>query len=353
MNQPPSRPPLRGIPHFPDFARAQVAKGRPPGTPPGAPGAPRLPQLPAPPYSPPIAPLAPASAPQQIQGLSDATADYESALQPTRFNPGVMDKAITVYTFTRRWRAVDVFINVDPGIPIGPRPAIAAVPGDAAISVQVWAIDRGVRTLVATGRYGAMDQAVAAAGLGAGSVAVSNKRLVAYRGPAEKFEVTAYANWSILAGFQVSVAVIGTDQAVPVDGDDDVGVISSSNDNSFGTLQPADGSGISARVAPDNAASAFVDTVGDDNSPIELVWIYAATSVALRWIQVFAAPAGVGPAGRPVASFGPIGLGLTQAIRMPKGFRFHGTGFQLIWSSTATTHTATGAEDSGAVAWYR
>ena len=99
---------------------------------------PRLPQLPGGAYAPPAAVIAP-PAPPVILGSSD-TSEAVTAVIPWPIN-----KEVSVFKSSRRWRACDVYVEIPP--------ALGAL-GPFTVTAFVWAFSRTAgRSIVASGRF--------------------------------------------------------------------------------------------------------------------------------------------------------------------------------------------------------
>lgn len=154
---------------------------------------PRLPAMPVEPFSPVIAvPAAPP--PPTFDGRA---VDYETG-QARIINWPLATETL-VYTTRKRWRACDVYVSVVQLAPSALAPFI--------VSVFVYAIVVGQRTLVASGRLPFSNVGTA--------LLPQNVWACAARAGAEKFEVTVRADGADMQGKMGIVAtVIATDEAV-------------------------------------------------------------------------------------------------------------------------------------------
>lgn len=252
---------------------------------------------------------------------------------------GTMLAAAHVYTTRGEWSSVDVFLSVDPTLSIGPRfPQQVG----AAISVQLWAITDSTRVLVATGRYGHLDSI----GVHGGAVRSKSKHMISYRGGRARFELTYFINWPLVLlppVKRLDFGLVASDAPTP--GDPNAGLLCTGDvlDTRVGVLL---GDHYMLPDTPDQAPGP------NDASPLELVRVVAASAVPGLWLQVHGSTAPAAPYDRPVASF-PVSIAGRGVFDMPRGFRFSGTGFGLLFSSTAATYTAVAAGDFGVEGWYR
>jgi len=134
----------------------------------------RLPTLPRemlPPLSPAVSPPLPQQPP--VLGVSS---DYEAKTVPVTCTRG---QEVSVYITSRRWRACDVFVEIPE--------TVAQV---FTLSIFVYAIAQGSRTLVASGRL-VFNSATPSL--------EPRKWIVAARTVAERYEVTARVDYSTIA----------------------------------------------------------------------------------------------------------------------------------------------------------
>jgi hypothetical protein len=196
---------------------SRVSSGRPPGTPPYGP-APRLPTVPIVPYEPPLAP-APPPLEEAVLGVAGSiesqTVDFEYG--------GATGVETSLYVTKRRWRACDVFVDVPPN----------QMPASGCLTILVYAIWQGSRTLVASGRYGDFDVS--------GILKVTAPRwVVAARASAERFEIAAFFSTSVAAtdGVVAKITVVATDEAVEPPSLLGLWPLGQGNNTSLGALVP-------------------------------------------------------------------------------------------------------------------
>ncbi len=215
-------------------------------------------------YTPPVAP-----APNVPDG--EIGVDSESTLVSVNLPDS---STVPVYATQRRWRALDVYVDT----------VAATIGAIATLSVGVFAIVRGMRVLVASGRTRA----------GAGSTNQRPMRICSVRSAvAERFEVVLeYDDIPASSSEEVSFAVIATDEALPDDDSSDGVVPLSVISNNLQTLATQSLS----------AQSSF---------RYQLVGLSATALVASRWLHVHDKLSG-SPAGlAPVYSFGLPSVGST------------------------------------------
>ena len=257
----------------------------------------------------------------------DGQAPYESSTATFRcieINNPLNGPPSAVYSTTRRWRAIDVWISTD---------YFNTLDTDF-LTVQVFAVTQGVRSLVASGRTRATTQDV-------GGVLICSVRQ-----EADRFDVTigrvggpAGAN---SATQQATVTVVASDESDSI------------ADNFIGAITPLPG-------GPTGFASFFTLARG---CPPELLALYGANTVAAgagsnRYLQVFdgATTPGNGttallsvlvPAGE-TRFIDAAGLGIVT----PRGGRRFRTGLVVATSTTPATLTLTGGAELIFNYWFR
>lgn len=241
----------------------------------------------------------PQAAPRQSPDgvLSDREAVLREMQLPNVSGAGSIQE-IPVYSTVRRWRGCDVYVDAS---------QVSLAAGQF-ISVGIYAVARGVRQLVASGR----------------SRGSSGRLASVRRAIAERFDVTVAFNGVTTGSDRVQVAVVAADEALP-DPDPLEGRISLTND---GLLESA-------------AASLTVQTP----IPFELVALNAAANVGANLflnVHGVTAPAGLAP----VFSFGNIqALGDTLHVDSPilRAQRFSPITVAVSSSAAATVLAAAGA----------
>lgn len=219
-----------------------------------------------------------------------------------------------VYTTTKRWKGCDVWINVGDLVIPGPQVVHA-------LTVALFAIVQGVRTLVATGRY-SREESVQG---------LKTKQMIRYRGGiAEKFEVQFGIN--VLTASPATIvqfAIMATDEALSV-GEAEV--------EEAGTILIA------------GLANGFAQA-DTDVAPLELRGVVASSAVALvagtpRWLHVHDLATGGNPdTHAPLFSWSLTSGGGTFFARPTVTHRFT-SGIMAVISSTAAVTTSIGVEDS-------
>ncbi len=146
-------------------------------------------------YNPPLVANPPPLPPVVNDGVGD---DYESAFRDVKANnvpTGTSGGVLTVYTTQRRWQAVDVYIATN-------HQAASVI---SWITVGIYAVTRGIRSLVASGRV-----------RGAGVLTTASfVRAATARVQADKFEI-ALSRTGLPqdpANMLVQVAVVASDEA--------------------------------------------------------------------------------------------------------------------------------------------
>lgn len=170
---------------------------------------PRLPGLPFAGYEPPdTLPTAPERVAQQLEQDKGQEAYVNTFLVPSIAGANSVPKEYSVYKTFAPWRACDVYVSTE------------APPGGFAfagtLSVFVYALVGGTRTLVASGRYEA-----------GGPGPFRTRWLAAARSVAQRFEVTVvYTQPTVIAASVISatVAVVASNDATEVPDDLGVGV---------------------------------------------------------------------------------------------------------------------------------
>jgi hypothetical protein len=121
--------------------------------------------------------------------------------------PWPRSKQVSVYTTQRRWRAIDVYVQTSEA-----NPAAGIIGGQSAVSgnlltVFVYAINRGMRTVIASGRRYIYDDA---------NVPPWPLHIAAARALAERFEVVTHLRQAAAAGNlagTISVSVLASDES--------------------------------------------------------------------------------------------------------------------------------------------
>lgn len=308
----------------PPLVARSFARG--PADPPAPNVAPRMPSLPSSlVYSPPAAEVARILDTQAAGAGADAAEagePYEAYTQTVGV-PRLVESS--VYTTARRWRAIDVYASFGEG----------RQPG-AVLTVRVYAVMKGARVLVASGRIGPESTVDPITLL----VETKSRWVAGARASASFYEVTLYGGpaASITLTDQVQVSIVATDQAVELP-------------NGLG------GDAFSPTMVAGGALD--LNVIGDDAWPdAELLWATYAVDEALgaasRYLQVF------DQAAAPVLGDVPILSweihsghgGVAGVIPWPAApcYRFRKAGW-LRASSTFSTLTA--AADVALNAWVR
>ena len=276
----------------------------------------RLPGVPAPPYDPPIEPPT-ADAPMASTGSLNGIENYESALKKIPF-PSLNE--FPVYTTQRRWRAIDVYLNA--------LSAGAVMDNEARLSFAIYAIARGIRSIVAKGTVAQIQQEPVLWVAGA-------------RVQAERFEVTVtgptFTNVNDPSNY-LQISVVASDEA------DD--------------LPPW--VGLAELGAPrgeiqNGSKSTQNFFVGAPPMRLERVQaVNGAAANAPAYIQIFeydnAAAMGVPMAVYALAQKGAAGSSVFLGPEDLPAWWFE-TGIAVVASSTPLTYTA--MADVGIQAWYR
>lgn len=290
-----------------------------------APANARLPMVPAGinPYVGPVVPPDPSAAAVPVQGVGDDFEAWQGIITLGANVDGIAAQ-VPIYTTGKRWRGIDVFVAVPP-IPAMDLPA-GFGPNEAAIGIQLYAWVQGQLTLVATGRFSALDQ-----------VAANPKRVIAYRGPAQKFEVRM-SGQSLPDNFATTVSLVACDECVePSEGDQaEVGVM------------PAFINGTTKQ--PMIAAGLAVQTLTIDDFPLEIVGVDVVSGeVAALWFQVLASNDPIFSLPMNAAAGAARGIWWSPAFRT---YRANDWTFGV--STTAATFTsAANGLDAGFQVWLR
>jgi hypothetical protein len=224
-------------------------------------------------------------------------------------NPGLPGE-LSVYKTQAAWRACDVYAALVP--PSG------GFTSGCLLSVFVYAVSRGSRTLVATGRQfveGTID-------------AVPMRWVAAARSIAERFEVTVMCTQNEAAvAFvgQIALSVVATDEAV--EPPPWVGLDTAQHVYLFGSNTPS-------RMSPLNVNS-------QAPAHVEIVRFAAVNHVAAdRYLMLFDTLTGANPANgaRPIMVWG-LGATLGAGIAEELGYRAQLGVPQLLMSSTYNTLT--------------
>lgn len=206
-----------------------------------------------------------------------------------------------IYTTSKAWKAIDVYLSTTNQVPF-----------NGVFTVRVYAVlPAGIRTLIATGRYGRFSQAVAAVAPPQGAAWVC-----AARAQASTFEVTLeFRTTPGVAPQQVAIALCASDEA----------------------LTPPAWVGVLRLAANvDNALSTF----GQVPSP-ELIMVQGAVNqgvAAARWLHVHDRGTAV-LAGLPPAFCFALGSAPGQGGTWPMSFRGVSSRLDVVCSSTADVTT--------------
>lgn len=168
------------------------------------------------------------------------------------------------YVTKQPWRGLDVYLDTT---------ATTFNSNTSFVSVGIYAVVRGIRTLVATGRFRALGPLIGAPA-----------RVASVRLPmAERFEVTiAYDETPTATNIPVTVVAMASDEALPLPGDYD-GVIPMHRTKQ---MQPGPSLGMASIL------------------PLQLVGVHATATVAARWLQVHNVLFSTVSGRRPLLSFG-------------------------------------------------
>lgn len=304
--------------YYPNVMKTALRVGRPaslaqrPGLyPPGAAPLdppPRLPEMPIAAYAPPLTPFTEAPAPP----ANNITDDYEAYRAVVALPADGVER--TIYTFQRFWRAADVYIQV----PF----SVGALLTPLSITVRVYARVQGIRTLIASGRFGPD---------GAGQ-----RWVCAARGAAERYEVTIHQPLG-LVGQEVGVSLVGTNEAPEPP-------------EYIGSVPLACGAGQAPILTSTGELS--VQAATPDIQPVFL----QATKVSAGgpfWLQIHDTIAPIAPGALPVFSFGflaaNIGATIKEQLVQPFGSKRFDTGIGVGISTSAVAFASAGA--GGDVAW--
>ena len=161
----------------------------------GAPPSEALPPVPA--FEPNVIAVAPPLPAIVADGVGD---DYESALRTFEIREipvSGLDGPLSVYATQKRWRAVDVYIAT----------TAAGAGGTPYLEIGIFAIAKGVRSLVATGRM-------------RGDAAGVFRRIAAARVVADRFEVVIQKTAAMATPLApVQIAIVASDEANEPDTD--------------------------------------------------------------------------------------------------------------------------------------
>lgn len=229
--------------------------------------------------------------------------------------PLLLSKEVPVYTFTRQWRACDVYIQ-DTNL---------LLPG-MVLSIRVYAVgtSQGAPTLVASGRVGLFSIAAA----GAGQVIRVPLWIAAARSQAQHFQVTFQVEATTVAALPASSAQFSTITCVGT--------------NEANDVPPLLGA---CRLGPTATATTWTTALD-----AELLMVQAVIGEAIvtpRYLHVHERSGAIAGL-RPMYCF-PLGAGAMVeggggwggTFWFPPGLRPYGVGFyQVCVSSTANTTTA-------------
>lgn len=232
-----------------------------------------------------------------------------------------------VYTTSKRWRGIDVYLSLNGFFDWGVGASATSV-----IVVVLFATIQGVRTPVATGRYGFQDLANG----------MLSKHMISYRGSvAERFEVQFGIN-TVPADPTTAIQFV-------IDASDEAVSVGRSETEDVGTYYvKVPGANKLAFVA---LASFAAQQVPLTLQSIDAVSAVALTAATPRWVHVYDSNAlGGYPTGQvPLFAYSLTDGGKLVDASMLSQHRFQSGAFVVI-SSTATTSTALGgAEDTGIV----
>lgn len=178
---------------------------------------------------------------------------------------------MAVYATKARWKAIDVY-GLTNFAPVGD-------PSQAFISIGIYAVARGLRTLVATGR------------MRGGTLGLPGQRIASARCVCDRFEVVAQRTNIVMAdptGMKVSLSVIASDHGDSESGESTEGLGSPTPGN--GGVIPVDVSGAPTLLT---LATPKAITVNQGQLPLQPYAIHAVnTSAAVRYIQIAASAAG-------------------------------------------------------------
>lgn len=247
----------------------------------------------------------------------------------------VAAKEIYLGSTSRTWKACDVYVNVPSGILSG------------ILSIWIYAVAKGVRTLVASGHW---------VELGGG--AQEPRWIAAARAECEKFDVTYSISGQITVGVKPNlpfdVAIVASDRAnEPPSWLGAVGVPPGAAIPGAVPQIAWSGTPIGFGVGLDPLTPANVA------HPIELLGVHAISSDAIagkRFVQIFDKKAAPANGDFPVMSFGLAAPGTSLLERFDGGQR--GYRFQLgLWIAASTTAEAltlvAGPNDTGLLGWWR
>lgn len=237
---------------------------------------------------------------------------------------------MSVYATKSRWKAIDVYGLTD-FAPVGN-------PSQAFITIGIYAIARGLRSLVASGR------------IRGGTLGLPAQRIASARCVCDRFEVVAQRTNIVMANpaaMKVSLSVIASDHADTESGETTEGL--GANQPGNGGIIPVDVSGAPTLLT---LATPKAITVNQGQIPLQPYAIHAVnTSAALRYIQI----SDVG-GGTTLASFAiPPGESLIvtdpRLLRRFMSLQFAGNTIAFRQSSTPIANTA--SADVNFAAWVR
>lgn len=269
-----------------------------------------LPNFPV--YDPPIA-AAVKPPPLVTDGVGDG---YESASRTILCTdiPLFSDApAMPVYATQRRWRAIDVYISTD----------FAGAAGTAFLSLAIFAISRGVRTLVAQGR----------------TRATPGHRVMTARAVCDRFEVVVQRNAAPTATTQfATITVVASDESEFSPQDEwQIGSIAQSSDD--------------ATMSPSSNLIVVEGAIRPVLTAIHAININAAD----RWLMVFdSTSSGAALNGlAPVFQFYVPANGDGQVLFESSIFRFRPFVNALSVGASSTPGTMTFAIDVYRNVWFR
>lgn len=240
------------------------------------------------------------------------TADHESCLVDV---PCPNSARVPVYTTTKRWKAIDVYLA---------QPTFALGAG-ATIRVHVYAVTEGVRTLVGTGCYRDVPTVTDD----------PSQWLVAVRQAADRYDVELSYNDLPTDGARIQLAVVASDEA------QDSPLV-------LGAMAVGSTTNLISSVNATAILAPF--------DPLELVGLTAAATVAQRYLHVHdrGSTAGVGgTAPRLVFGFPAVGDSIQAELTAAMRAKRFANGVCLAVSSTAGVTTLAAAGDVVYQGWVR
>jgi hypothetical protein len=253
----------------------------------------------------------PPGSPAAAAPIASSSSSDSEIYQSLVVAPATNSIPYNVCATKRRWTTADVYIDTTGST------VTSGLNGLGCIVVQLWVVTQGTKVLVASGRFGASEIS-------------ATKKLIAYRGQAERYEVVAFqVDGALGTQGTFKVSAIFTDFDQQWDNEAEAGLISAPQNGAFS------GAVVATKIG-----------IASDPSPWVEIWkIFATSSVASRFLLI-ATPAGI-VLSLPLSG-GNLGIHYTgrALLRVPPGSTFQ-------MSSTAITQTNVGAGDSGAVVYYR